>query len=156
MFLPLSNWRSKVKFSIALTPHTHMAVFVPFQVAYNIQLLSSFLLCDILITAANHIGLLEGAETGGCQACYPGKVPDEKSKISRTGSKMPCACFLAAVNRNQLVYFLLANVLTGLVNFCVQTIFCTHLKGVLIVSTYLLLLNLLISVLHLQEKTLKF
>lgn len=154
MFLLLSNWRWKVKFSIVLTPHS--AVFVPFQVAYNIQLLSSFLLCDILITAANHIGLLEGAETGGCQACYPGKVPDKKSKTSRTGTKMPCACFLAAVNRNQLVYFLLANVLTGLVNFCVQTIFCSPLKGVLIVSTYLLLLNLLISVLHLQGKTLKF
>ena len=129
---------------------------VPFQVAYNIQLLSSFLLCDILITAANHIGLLEGAETGGCQACYPGKVSDEKNKTSRTGPKMPCTCFIAAVNRNQLVYFLLANVLTGLVNFCVQTIFCSPLKGFLVVGTYLLLLNLLISVLHLQEKTLKF
>ncbi|KAL9951544.1 hypothetical protein ACROYT_G044220 [Oculina patagonica] len=76
--------------------------FVLWQVAYNIQLLSSFLLCDVLITAANHLGLLADAETGGCPVCYPGKVPDEQSKGSRTGQKMTCACFLASVNRNQL------------------------------------------------------
>lgn len=124
--------------------------------AYNVQLLSSFLLCDVLITAANHMGLLAGTETGGCQVCYPRKVPDEQSKASRTGQKMPCACFIAAVNRNQLVYFLLANLLTGLVNFSIQTIFCTPLKGFVVICSYLLVLNFLIFALHLREKTLKF
>ena len=88
--------------------------------------------------------------------CYPGKVPDEQSKGPQTKQKKPCACFLAAVNRNQLVYFLVANVLTGIVNFSIQTIFCTPLKGFLVVCSYLLVLNFFISVLHLREKTLKF
>ena len=120
------------------------------------QLITVFLLCDILITAANHVGLLEGAESGGCQVCYPVKVPDEPSKATRTEQKMPCACFITAVNRNQLLYFLLVNVLTGVVNFSIQTIFCTPLKGFLVVCSYLFVSDFLISLLHLRGKTLKF
>ena len=108
---------------------------------YNVQLISEFLLCDILITAANHLGLLEGAITGGCHVCYPGKVPDENGKTSRTKQKMPCTCFISAVNRNQLLFFLLSNVLTGMVNFSIKTIFCTPLKGFVIVGIYLMVLN---------------
>ena len=123
--------------------------------AYNVQLITSFLLCDILTTAANHLGLLEGAETGGCHVCCPVKVPDDQIKASQSEQKMPCACFITAVNRNQLVFFLLSNVLTGIVNFSMQTIFCTPLLGFIVVSCYLLVLNILISVLHLRGKTLK-
>ena len=122
---------------------------------YNVQLISEFLLCDILITTANHLGLLEGATTGGCHVCYPGKVSDENGKTSRTKQKMPCTCFISAVNRNQLLFFLLSNVLTGMVNFSIKTIFCTPLKGFVIVGIYLMVLNFLISVLHLRGKTLK-
>lgn len=122
---------------------------------YNVQLISEFLLCDILIATANHLGLLEGAITGGCHVCYPGKVPDENGKTSRTKQKMPCTCFISAVNRNQLLFFLLSNVLTGMVNFSIKTIFCTPQKGFVIVGIYLMALNFLISVLHLRGKTLK-
>lgn len=122
---------------------------------YNVQLISEFLLCDILITTANHLGLLEGAVTGGCHVCYPARVPDENGKTSQIKQKMPCACFISAVNRNQLLFFLLSNVLTGIVNFSIKTIFCTPLKGYIIVGIYLMMLNFLISVLHLRGKTLK-
>ena len=68
---------------------------------------------------------------------------------------MPCACLLASINRNQLLYFLLSNLLTGAVNFSIQTIFCSSVTGFLVVCFYLLVLNFLISLLHLREKTFK-
>lgn len=129
--------------------------FVLWQVTYNIQLLSIFLFFDILITAANSAGLLEGAALGGCHVCYPLKTWSTSTRLSQSESSRPCACLLAAINRNLLLYFLLANLLTGAVNFSIQTIFCSAVKGFLVVCSYLLVLNLLISLIHIREKTFK-
>lgn len=47
---------------------------------------------------------------------------------------------LCAFNRNALVLFLLANILTGVVNMCVPTLYCTPSTALAIVFTYMLLL----------------
>ncbi|XP_068725962.1 phosphatidylinositol-glycan biosynthesis class W protein-like isoform X1 [Montipora capricornis] len=130
--------------------------YVLWQVAYNIQILSSFLLGDIVMSVAKNTFLLKGAVLGGCQVCFPEKIQDEPRKTpSHTEDIMPCTCLIAAINCNQLFYFLLANLLTGVVNFSIQTVHCSTRQGFLIVCIYLLILNLISSILHLKKISLK-
>ena len=123
---------------------------ISLQVAYNVQLLSSFLLCDILVIFTKRLFSLNTLPSGGCPTCYP----DEQN--SSGANQLPCMCLIAAVNRNQLIYFLFANLLTGLVNFLVQTLYCSAAKGLLIVACYLFMLNSLMLVLHSKGITVKF
>jgi len=130
--------------------------YVLWQVAYNIQILSSFLFGDIVVSVANNTFLFDGAVLGGCQVCYPEKTQDEQSIApAQQENNRPCACLLAAINRNQLFHFLFANLMTGAVNVSVQTILCSSRQGFLIVCIYLVMLSLVISLLHLKKITLK-
>ena len=129
---------------------------VQLQVAYNIQILSSFLFGDIVVSVANNTFLFDGAVLGGCQVCYPEKTQDEQSIVSaQKGNNRPCTCLIAAINCNQLFHFLFANLMTGAVNFSVQTVLCSTRQGFLIVCIYLLILSLIISLLHMKKITLK-
>ena len=65
-------------------------------------------------------------------------------------------CLLEAMNRNGLFYFLLANLLTGLVNMNMQTIFASPGEGFTIITVYLATLSVVIATLHLKNITLKF
>lgn len=118
--------------------------------AYNIQLLSSFLLADLIVTVtmATKTGFPKAA---GCEVCYA-STESLKRKPIRQGH---CVCLIAAINRNQLVYFLLANLLTGAVNLSVKTLFCSQRQSLGIVCGYMLVLSLVFSVLHIWNITLR-
>ncbi|KAI9096914.1 GWT1-domain-containing protein [Phlyctochytrium arcticum] len=60
-----------------------------------------------------------------------------------------------AINRNQLVVFLLGNVMTGLVNLMVDTLAKTDLIAVAIVSVYLLIISSIALLLDTKNITLK-
>lgn len=65
-------------------------------------------------------------------------------------------CLVEAVNRNQLLFFLLANVLTGLTNSIVDTLHCGSLFSVCILLLYMFANCFVIYVLHVCRITLKF
>ena len=65
-------------------------------------------------------------------------------------------CLLEASNRNGLFYFLLANLLTGAVNFSMATVTATPLTGTLIVTAYMLILSLIAVTLHVKNISVKF
>lgn len=65
-------------------------------------------------------------------------------------------CLVQAVNRNQLLFFLLANVMTGFTNLIVDTLSCSSLLSVCILLLYMFMNCLVIYVLHLCEITVKF
>lgn len=65
-------------------------------------------------------------------------------------------CLVQAVSRNQLLFFLLANVMTGLTNSIVDTLSCSSLFSVCVLLSYMFVNCFVIYVLHLCGITLKF
>nr|CAB3264870.1 phosphatidylinositol-glycan biosynthesis class W protein-like [Phallusia mammillata] len=68
----------------------------------------------------------------------------------------PKLCLLSAINRNQLFYFLLCNLLTGAVNFTINTLLVDTKMALVIIIAYCLFGSWLIWCLHLRRITLKF
>ncbi|ELU08066.1 hypothetical protein CAPTEDRAFT_138269 [Capitella teleta] len=104
--------------------------YVIWMMAYNLQLLPCFLLVDLLISALIHRGVL------------PYSNSDEH-------------CLLEAMNRNGLFYFLLVNLLTGLINMSMSTLFATSLQAVMVMLAYLVLLSVVTVTLHSKRIYLK-
>lgn len=65
-------------------------------------------------------------------------------------------CLIEAVSRNQLLFFLLANVLTGLTNSIVDTLSCSTSLSVCVLLLYMFMNCFVIYVLHLCGITVKF
>ncbi|XP_059207669.1 phosphatidylinositol-glycan biosynthesis class W protein [Centropristis striata] len=65
-------------------------------------------------------------------------------------------CLIQAVSRNQLLFFLLANVLTGMTNSVVDTLSCSNSLSVCVMLSYMFLNCFVIYVLHLFGITIKF
>ena len=61
-----------------------------------------------------------------------------------------------AISRNQLLYFLLGNVFTGVVNLSVRTILMSDISAMGILILYLLIVNGLIVLLHVRNITTRF
>ena len=61
-----------------------------------------------------------------------------------------------AIGKNGLAYFLLANVLTGLVNLAIQTKIVSPCPAVLIVMAYMFTLHLVASICYVKKITIKF
>ena len=62
---------------------------------------------------------------------------------------------MTAINFNGLFYFLSANILTGLVNMCVRTIYQPPSIAFLILTVYMFILSLVISFLYHRKISLK-
>ncbi|XP_034088971.1 phosphatidylinositol-glycan biosynthesis class W protein isoform X2 [Gymnodraco acuticeps] len=65
-------------------------------------------------------------------------------------------CIVQAVSRNQLLFFLLANVMTGLTNYIVDTLSCSSSFSVCVLLSYMFVNCSVIQVLHFFGITLKF
>eukprot|EP00062_Callorhinchus_milii_P011740 gi/632958006/ref/XP_007894792.1/ PREDICTED: phosphatidylinositol-glycan biosynthesis class W protein isoform X1 [Callorhinchus milii] len=85
----------------------------------------------------------------------------ELSQSSSTCSKSKTsgsvnACLIEAISRNQLFFFLLSNVLTGVVNLAVDTIHCDAFISIIVLFLYMFCNCLVVTVLHIKNITLKF
>ncbi|XP_015239136.1 PREDICTED: phosphatidylinositol-glycan biosynthesis class W protein [Cyprinodon variegatus] len=65
-------------------------------------------------------------------------------------------CLIQAVSRNQLLFFLLANLMTGVTNSVVDTLSCSSLFSVCVLLVYMFTNCLVIYVLHICGITVKF
>lgn len=65
-------------------------------------------------------------------------------------------CLVQAVNRNQLLFFLVANVLTGLTNSMVDTLSCSGVCSLCVLLIYMFSTCAVIHILHLCRITVKF
>ncbi|KAM7374750.1 hypothetical protein PAMP_007390 [Pampus punctatissimus] len=98
--------------------------------------------------------LLFFKRTSGCHL-----VPsswDLYKKSDKKRDEMEGMCLVQAVSRNQLLFFLLANVMTGLINSLVDTLSCSSLFSVCVLLSYMFLNCIVIYVLHLCGITVKF
>lgn len=124
--------------------------FCLWSVAQSLLLMSLTGMADLV--------LLLSKKASGCQ-----RIPSSwdlcKPKSSGSDQKSDDAdrtCLIQAVNRNQLLFFLLANVLTGLTNSTVDTLSCSDLLSVCVLLLYMFLNCSLIYILHISKITMKF
>ncbi|XP_070699891.1 phosphatidylinositol-glycan biosynthesis class W protein [Pempheris klunzingeri] len=103
--------------------------------------------------------LLFSKRTSGCRFVPSSWNWCEKQSDSVSDKKtgqMERLCLVQAVSRNQLLFFLLANVMTGLTNSLVNTLGCSSLFSVCVLLAYMFTNCFVIHVLHLCGITVKF
>ncbi|XP_076025006.1 phosphatidylinositol-glycan biosynthesis class W protein [Genypterus blacodes] len=76
--------------------------------------------------------------------------------FDRKKREMERLCLFQAVSRNQLLYFLFANLMTGLTNYLVDTLGSGSLFSLCVLLSYMFTNSLVIYVLHLCRITVKF
>ncbi|XP_077402992.1 glucosaminyl-phosphatidylinositol-acyltransferase PIGW-like [Vanacampus margaritifer] len=132
-----------------MEPVSRRLANVPFClwcVAQSLLFVSCIGLVDLIVLYAKI--------TSGCQF-----VPSSWNSNSGSHKKrdeMEGLCLVQAICRNQLLYFLLSNVLTGLTNALVNTLNCSDLYSVCVLLSYMFTNSTVIYVLHLCRITIKF
>ncbi|XP_042287200.1 phosphatidylinositol-glycan biosynthesis class W protein [Thunnus maccoyii] len=110
--------------------------------------------------ATADVVLLFSKRTSGCHLLpsswdlYKKQSSDSVSDKKR--DEMDRMCLIQAVSKNQLLFFLLANVMTGLINSIVNTLSCSDLFSVCVLLSYMFMNCIVIYVLHLLGITVKF
>ncbi|XP_076867799.1 phosphatidylinositol-glycan biosynthesis class W protein [Brachyhypopomus gauderio] len=74
----------------------------------------------------------------------------------RIRKKLDEVCLIQSVSRNQLLFFLLANLMTGLTNTVIDTLKSSNFFAVCILLLYMLMNSLGIFILHINNITVKF
>ncbi|XP_074968917.1 glucosaminyl-phosphatidylinositol-acyltransferase PIGW [Phalacrocorax aristotelis] len=83
------------------------------------------------------------------------KHATEASPIGREG-KPSHVCLISAINKNQLLFFLLANVMTGTVNMLIDTISSKAAFTLCVLHLYMFFNCLIMHILHAKNIVLKF
>lgn len=123
-------------------------------VASSLILLSSLLLGDIILSFAKF--LIQGALVPCSWKLIQSPATNKKHAESEAKRKKSSLCLITALNRNQLIFFLLSNITTGLINLLVDTLHSSTLWALSVLNLYMFTNCLIIYMLHLQDKTIKF
>lgn len=86
---------------------------------------------------------------------YQSNSNSSVTKARTVEYRFGCMCLISAVNYNLLAYFLIANLLTGVVNLCIETINASHMLAFVIMNVYLLLLHTVVTVFYRRKILLK-
>ncbi|XP_061460801.1 phosphatidylinositol-glycan biosynthesis class W protein [Rhineura floridana] len=129
--------------------------FCVWVVAHCLFLLSCFLVGDLLLFFSKL--LVDGASIP-CSWNFTESVTNKKRELETKDGKtvLRSGCLISAVNKNQLLYFLLANVLTGLVNMVVDTIHSNTLGAMFVLHLYMFSNCLVMHILQARNITLKW
>ncbi|XP_069003031.1 phosphatidylinositol-glycan biosynthesis class W protein [Embiotoca jacksoni] len=105
--------------------------------------------------------LLFSKRTSGCRFVPSSwnlyKKQSDSDKVSdKTRGEVERLCLVQAVSRNQLLFFLLANVMTGLTNSAVDTLGSSSSLSVFVLLLYMFINCFVIYVLHFCGITVKF
>ncbi|XP_066492315.1 phosphatidylinositol-glycan biosynthesis class W protein [Tiliqua scincoides] len=106
-------------------------------VAYCLLLFGAYLLADLALVFAKL--LVDGATVPASWNIVPLSETNKKQD-SETNDRKPIPqdlCLITAVNRNQLLYFLLANILTGFTNMLVDTIHSRTFSAMFVLHLYM-------------------
>lgn len=130
--------------------------FCLWVVASSLMLLSCLLLSGIVLSFAKF--LIKGALVPCSWKLIQSATTNRQSEslIVEAEKNKPSFCLITALNRNQLFFFLLSNVATGLINLTVDTLHTGAFWTLAVLSIYMFANCLVIYVLDLQGKTIKF
>lgn len=99
--------------------------------------------------------LLFSRTTSGCYF-VPSSWRLQKKDSVADKERVERFCLVQAVSRNQLLFFILANIMTGLTNSLVETLSCSSSLSVCVLLLYMFMNCFVIYVLHLCGITVKF
>ncbi|XP_061596947.1 phosphatidylinositol-glycan biosynthesis class W protein [Cololabis saira] len=127
--------------------------FVLWIVAQSMFFMSCLCVADMI--------LLFSKRTSGCPFVPTSlnvykKDADSNPADEKKRGEIESLCIVQAISRNQLLFFLLANVLTGLTNAVVDTLTCSSSFSVFVLLLYMFMNCFVIYVLHVCGITLKF
>ncbi|XP_060911842.1 phosphatidylinositol-glycan biosynthesis class W protein [Labrus mixtus] len=101
--------------------------------------------------------LLFSKKTSGCHLVPSSwSLCKKQSDSDQKTDDMDGLCLVQAVSRNQLLFFLLANVMTGMTNSVVDTLSCSSLLSVCVLVLYMFMNCFVIYLLHVCGITIKF
>ncbi|XP_076440092.1 glucosaminyl-phosphatidylinositol-acyltransferase PIGW-like [Babylonia areolata] len=110
--------------------------FVFWIVGLSVQVMWSCLAVDLISTALSALYFAHRKKTD---------LPkEEKQMLSDQKMRSEVPCLLKAVNTNGLFYFLLANILTGLINMAIPTLYASATVAVAILLAYTFFLSVVI------------
>ncbi|XP_017268029.1 phosphatidylinositol-glycan biosynthesis class W protein [Kryptolebias marmoratus] len=127
--------------------------FSLWSVAQSLFFMSCLGLADLL--------LLFLKRTSGCRVVPSSlnmysKGADADEALGEKRGEVEKLCIVQAVSRNQLLFFLLSNVMTGLTNSLVDTLSCSSSFSACILLLYMFINCLVVYVLHVCGVTVKF
>ncbi|NXS25185.1 PIGW protein, partial [Mystacornis crossleyi] len=132
--------------------------FCTWVLAHCLLLLSLFVLTDLALVFTKL--LVKGSSVPCCWKVV--QPPDASKKHGREAvpvgreDKLPQLCLISAINKNQLLFFLLANVMTGAVNILIDTIHSRAAFTLSILHLYMFFNCLIMYILHARNIVLKF
>ncbi|NXG16225.1 PIGW protein, partial [Grallaria varia] len=125
--------------------------------AHCLMLFGLFMATDLVLVFTKL--LVKGSSVPCCwnvvQPPNSSKIPTEAVPVGRE-DKVPPRCLISAINKNQLLFFLLANIMTGAVNILVDTIHSQAAFTLCILHFYMFCNCLIMYILHTKNIVLKF
>ncbi|XP_063811071.1 phosphatidylinositol-glycan biosynthesis class W protein [Pseudophryne corroboree] len=126
--------------------------FCMWVVAQCMAWLCLILLCDLILVFARY--LTPGSSVPSTWNIY--HFSKENITTLRDSKKEIHLCLIKAINRNQLLFFLLSNIMTGMVNMLIDTIHSNNLFSLFILITYMFINCLIAFLLHINNITIKW
>ncbi|XP_060769288.1 phosphatidylinositol-glycan biosynthesis class W protein [Neoarius graeffei] len=123
--------------------------FCLWTIAQSLFFLSCLGLADIALLFAKVVSNFSAVSA----SWNPRRHSETEQKIR---SKLDALCLIQSVSRNQLLFFLLANVMTGLTNILVDTLKSNDFFAVCVLLSYMFINSLIIFILHVNNITIKF
>ncbi|NWV46153.1 PIGW protein, partial [Daphoenositta chrysoptera] len=132
--------------------------FCAWVLAHCLLLLSLFLLADLGLLFTKL--LVKGSSVPCCWKAGQPPDPSEKQGMGAVPvgreEELSQLCLISAINKNQLLFFLLANVMTGAVNILIDTIHSEAAFTLCVLHLYMFLNCLVMYILHARNIVLKF
>ncbi|RMC10619.1 hypothetical protein DUI87_12330 [Hirundo rustica rustica] len=132
--------------------------FCTWVLAHCLLLLGFFVLADLALVFAKL--LVKGSSVPCCWEVV--QPPDSRGKRGMEAvpvgrqDELSQLCLISAINKNQLLFFLLANVMTGAVNILIDTIHSKAAFTLCVLHLYMLLNCFIMYILHARNIVLKF
>lgn len=113
------------------------------------------LLCDLILVFVQYLtpGSCVPSTWNKCSFMYGHQKNAPRLKDRKKGINF---CLIEAVNRNQLLFFLHSNIITGIVNLLIDTIHSDALFSLIVLLMYMFLNCLIPYILHVNNITVKW
>ncbi|KAJ7406790.1 Phosphatidylinositol-glycan biosynthesis class W protein [Willisornis vidua] len=124
--------------------------------AHCLLLLGLFVATDLMLVFTKL--LVQGSSVPCCWNVVQPPDSNKKHGMEAMGreDKVPHPCLVSAINKNQLLFFLLANIMTGAVNILVDTVHSKAAFALCILHLYMFLNCSIMYILHAKNIVLKF
>lgn len=149
---------SIIVFEIYVEPVSRRMANLPFCIwiiGQCVAWLCSFLICDLILAFAEY--MTPGSYVPSTWNIHNSSHPSIKRvTLTKDSKKEAHQCLIEAINRNQLLYFLVANLLTGIVNMTIDTMHSSSLFSLFMLVFYMFSNCLIVYLLHIKNISVKF